>query len=181
MVLSTTPVTDGPFTATGGTVSISQNESISLTVSATGSDTAPPASFTCTSFRNDTILPSGITALQPSGPAVSPLLVPSAPTLTVTPSTGLSDDESVSVTGAGYQPNSLGAVLECNTAAGEPTVALGSPVSAAMPVGCTAPTYNQVTGTSTAGTVSATYTVTDGPAGTAVRGLQRRHHRLSRH
>jgi len=165
VVLSTTPVTVGPFTATGGTVSISQNQSISLTVSATGSDTAPPASFTCTSFRNDTILPSGITLLQPSGPAVSPILVPSAPTLTVTPSTGLTSGQSVSVTGAGYQPDSLGAVLECNTAAGEPTVALGSPVSAPVPVGCTAPTYNQVTSTSSTGTVSATYTVTTGTEG----------------
>jgi len=165
VVLSTTPVTVGPFTATGGTVSISQNQSISLTVSATGSDTAPPASFTCTSFRNDTILPSGITLLQPSGPAVSPVLVPSAPTLTVTPSSGLSSGDSVSVTGAGYQADSIGAVLECNTAAGEPTVALGSPVSAPLPVGCTAPTYNQVTSTSSAGTMSATYTVTTGTVG----------------
>ena len=165
VVLSTVPVTVGPFTATGGTVSISQNPSISLTVSATGSDGAPPASFTCTSFRNDTILPSGITLLQPSGPAVSPLLVPSAPTLTVTPSTDLSSGESVSLTGAGFQPNSLGAVLECNTAAGEPTVALGSPVSGPVPVGCTAPNYNQVTGTSSAGTISATYTVTTGTEG----------------
>jgi len=91
--------------------------------------------------------------------------VPSAPTLTVTPSTGLTSGQSVSVTGAGYQPDSLGAVLECNTAAGEPTVALGSPVSAPVPVGCTAPTYNQVTSTSSTGTVSATYTVTTGTEG----------------
>ncbi len=165
VVLSTTPVTVGPFTATGGTVSVSQNRSISLTVSANGSDTAPPASFTCTSYRNDTILPSGITLLQPFGPPVSPVLVPSAPTLAVTPSTGLSNGESVSVTGAGDQANALGAILECNTAAGEPTVALGSPVSAPVPIGCTAPTYNQVTNTSSAGTISATYTVTTGTQG----------------
>ena len=165
VVLSTTPVTVGPFTATGGPVSISQNPTISLTVSATGSDTAPAASFTCTSFRNDTILPSGITLLQPSGPAVSPLLFPSAPTLTVTPSTGLSNGDSVSVTGAGFQPNSLGAVLECNTAASEPTVELGAPVSSPVPVGCTAPTYNEVTNTSSTGTISATYAVTTGTEG----------------
>src|SRR5579862_1583167 len=35
VVLSTAPITVGPFTATGGTVSISQNPSIGLTVSAT--------------------------------------------------------------------------------------------------------------------------------------------------
>ena len=60
--------------------------------------------------------------------------------------------------------NSSGNILECNNAPGQPTVALGGPVNTAVPVGCTAPTYNLVT-TSATGTISTSYNVVEGTVG----------------
>src|SRR4051812_9513241 len=58
-----------------------------------------------------------------------------APSLTVTPSTGLTDGQSVSVTGSGFA-GSIGGITECNTAAGQPTVAVAGQQ---IPVGCSNP------------------------------------------
>ena len=90
-------------------------------------------------------------------------------TLVATPSTGLATtgSPSIMVTGSGYNNSSTGNFLECNNAINEPTVMLPSPVSSAVSVGCTAPSYsaNSLTSTSATGTISKAYMVATGTIG----------------
>ena len=59
-----------------------------------------------------------------------------APALTVTPNTGLTNGQTVAVSGTGFAANSAGGVIQCSTAAGQPTIAvLGNNV----PVSCSNP------------------------------------------
>jgi hypothetical protein len=68
------PITVGPFKATGGGITISEASPISLNVVATGTDTAPPFNFSCESFPNNSD-PSGITTIPPFGPPITPEIV----------------------------------------------------------------------------------------------------------
>ena len=80
--------------------------------------------------------------------------------ITTSPTTGLAPNQAVQVTGSGFTPKATGAVVECNLAPQEPTIAvpdfppdftnLGS-----LPVGCTSP--NQ-----TPAKVSSKGTIVDG-------------------
>jgi hypothetical protein len=88
-----------------------------------------------------------------------------AATMTVTPNTGLSNGQSVSVSGSGFAAKSPGNVLECNSDPSQPTVALGSPVSASISVSCTAPSYTKLVVTSATGTMSSTFNVVSGTVG----------------
>ena len=58
-------------------------------------------------------------------------------TLMVTPSTNLTNGESVTVSGSGFDVSAAGGIVECNSAAGQPTISL---LGNAIPVSCTAPT-----------------------------------------
>jgi hypothetical protein len=90
------------------------------------------------------------------------------PTLVATPSTGIATaGQSIMLTGSGYTASSTGNFLECNNALNEPTVMLPSPVSSAVSVGCTAPSFaaNSLTSTSATGTLSKAYMVTGGTVG----------------
>lgn len=76
----------------------------------------------------------------------------------MTPTTGLTDGQTVTVSGSGFA-GPIGGITECNTTTGEPTVAyLGQQV----PVGCTAPKVVQPTG---GGFSNQTFTVKMGTVG----------------
>ncbi len=79
LAVPSTPGTIGPFTASGGPITISQGQQISLTLLASGSDTAVPFSLTCTSYPNDTLPTSGITQTPPFGAPVSPVIASNGP------------------------------------------------------------------------------------------------------
>jgi hypothetical protein len=88
-----------------------------------------------------------------------------AATLTATPDTGLTNGQSVTLSGSGFTKSSIGNVLECNNATGQPTVAVGSPINSSISVGCTAPSLSKLVTTSATGTVSTTYDVVSGTIG----------------
>ena len=89
-----------------------------------------------------------------------------APTLSVSPNTGLSDGSSVTVTAGGYPDSATGAILECNTDAGQPTI----PVAGnAVPVSCTNP-FLAIKTTTATGTLSASFTVHEGTVGPPAAG-----------
>ncbi len=94
-----------------------------------------------------------------------PTSATTSPPLTINPSTGLTGGESVSVTGTGFTPSSIGNILECNNASNEPTVALPSPVSSAVSVGCSAISYSRLVSTSSSGTISTSYSIIQGTVG----------------
>jgi len=167
LTLPTPAQTIGPFTASTSGITISQDASIQLVLVVSGSD----LTLRCSAYPNN-IEPSGIVPTSPPGSPTSPIIATAgggAPGVTsavvsVSPSAGLTSGESVEVSGSGFADNSEGVVSECNTAPGQPTVTLASPVNTSVPVGCTAPTYNLVT-TSATGALSTTYTVIEGTVG----------------
>jgi hypothetical protein len=89
------PGTVGPFTATGGAITLKVDSSANLTLTVSGS----PLALKCTAYANNTVTPSGLTHSPPSGTPVSPQLAtattgggapapaPAAPTATTTPPT----------------------------------------------------------------------------------------------
>jgi hypothetical protein len=168
LTVPSSAATIGPFTASGGVISVAEDASVQLDLIVSGSD----LTLRCSAYANNSE-PSGIVESLPPGSPMSPVIAttgggspgtPSSPTLSVGPSTQVTNGESVSLTGSGFQDQSPGNVLECNNTPGQPTVNLGAPVSTAVAVGCTAPTFNLVT-TSSSGTLSTTYVVTDGTVG----------------
>lgn len=86
-------------------------------------------------------------------------------TMSVTPTTGLTNGESVSVTGSGFTPSGIGNFLECNDAPSEPNVALPSPVSNSVGVGCSAISYSLLVTVSSTGTISKSFTISEGTVG----------------
>ena len=88
-----------------------------------------------------------------------------APALTASPGTGLSNGQSVTLTGSGYANSSIGNVLECNSDPNQPTVHLGGVVNSDVPVGCIPPSLMKLVNTDASGNVSTTFTVTSGVLG----------------
>ena len=90
-----------------------------------------------------------------SGPAAATAV------LMVSPSTGLTNGQSVNVTASGFAASSPGAVLECNNDAGQPTVSvLGNNV----PVSCTNPLLTLHT-TDASGNLATTFSIVTGVTG----------------
>ena len=89
LTVPSAPATIGPFTASGGTITIAQGQQINLTLLASGSDTAPPFTLTCTTYPNDTVPFSGITSSPPVGSPISPVIASTGPVTppTTTPTT----------------------------------------------------------------------------------------------
>ena len=85
--------------------------------------------------------------------------------VTITPSTGLTGGASVTITGSGFANGSPGNVLECNSDAKQPNVALPAPVSASVPVSCTAISLSALVATSATGSLSTTFKVVQGTVG----------------
>jgi len=74
------------------------------------------------------------TAISASVPITFGTPVATHPSISASPSTGLSSGQVVYVTGTGFTPDSPGQVVECNLTPGEPTNGNGS---YPLPVGCT--------------------------------------------
>jgi hypothetical protein len=88
-----------------------------------------------------------------------------AASLSVTPSTGLSAGQTVSVTGTGLAPGATGAVLQCNSDPTQPTVALAAPVSKSLPVSCTGISAAALASTDGSGNLSASFSIRTGTVG----------------
>ena len=83
-------------------------------------------------------------------------------TISVTPSTGLSDGTVVSVSGSGFADNSTGAILECNTDPNQPTISVAGMDA---PVSCSG-IFTVLHTTTASGTLAATnFTVHTGTVG----------------
>jgi hypothetical protein len=95
----------------------------------------------------------------------SSLAASAAPSITVTPSTGLSKGQTVTVTGSGFSAKAIGNILQCNNDPNIPTVALGSPVNSSLSVGCSAPSYSHLVTTGADGSLSTTWTIATGTIG----------------
>ncbi len=85
--------------------------------------------------------------------------------MTVTPDTGLSNGQSVTITGSGFTASSIGNVLECNSDAKQPMVNVPAPVSSTISVSCTAASYSHLVTTSATGGLSGTFPVVQGTVG----------------
>jgi Neocarzinostatin family len=90
-----------------------------------------------------------------------------AGTLTVTPSTGLANGDTVSVSGSGFANSSTGGVLECNDDPGQPTIQLAGN---AVPVSCTSPLSKLVTTTSSGDLPTTSFTIVEGTVGPPTSG-----------
>ena len=95
-----------------------------------------------------------------------------AASITVTPSTGLTNGQKVTVTAAGLVHNSEGSIEECNSDPNQPTVEL---VGNATPVSCTSPAGPSIIQASPTGTISASFTVVAGVTGPPVPGTDTNH------
>jgi len=85
--------------------------------------------------------------------------------ITVTPNTGLSNGQSVMITGSGFTASSIGNVVQCNSDPKQPTVMDPAPVSSTISVSCNAPSYSHLITTSTTGGLSGTFPVVQGTVG----------------
>ncbi|HEY7946050.1 MAG TPA: neocarzinostatin apoprotein domain-containing protein [Acidimicrobiales bacterium] len=85
--------------------------------------------------------------------------------ITITPSTGLTGGESVTITGSGFAHGSPGNVLECNSDPKQPNVVLPAPVSSPVSVSCTAISLSALVATSSTGALSTTFKVVQGTVG----------------
>ena len=98
--LPSPPGTVGPFTATGGTVSLTVDRAINLTISVSGSN----LNLTCTAYPDNTA-PSGITSAAPSGSPASPVIATATsggpPPTTTSTSTSTSTTATHTATAAG--------------------------------------------------------------------------------
>jgi hypothetical protein len=92
-------------------------------------------------------------------------LASAAATVTVTPSTGLTNNQTVTVTGSGFAAKSTGDILQCNGDPNQPTVLLPSPISTAIPVSCTPPSVSALVNTDQNGGLNTTYQVISGTVG----------------
>ena len=133
------------------------------------------------------VLGSGLTPANPAGSASSPGGSPAplaspqvttgtgtqtlaaggaGPTITISPDSGLTNGEKVTVTGAGFTPASAGGMAECNNTPNQPTMTVEGN---SVPVGCTNP-LNSLASTNASGGFSASFTVKTGTIGPPAQG-----------
>ena len=83
-------------------------------------------------------------------------------TLQVTPSTSLTNGQSVAVSGSGFTASATGAVIECNNDPGQPTITV---LGNAVPVSCSNPLLH-IKSTDTSGNLASfSFTVVTGTVG----------------
>ena len=87
-------------------------------------------------------------------------------TLSVSPTTGLTNGQSVTVTASAYPASAAGAVLECNSDAAQPTVLFAGN---AIPVSCSNP-FSSLHQTDASGNLSTTFAVSTGVIGPPTAG-----------
>jgi hypothetical protein len=102
------------------------------------------------------ILGSAVSATAATGATVTP---------TITPNSGLTNGESVTLTASGLAKGSIGNLLECNSDAKQPNVQVGGVVNSAIPVSCNAPSLSALVTTTATGSVSGTFKVIQGTVG----------------
>jgi hypothetical protein len=85
--------------------------------------------------------------------------------ITVTPGTGLTNGEMVTITGSGFTANSIGNILECNSDKNQPNVMDGGLVNASISVSCNAPSLQAIVTVSASGAVSTKFKVVEGTVG----------------
>ncbi len=102
------------------------------------------------------ILGTAISASAAAGKTVTP---------TITPNTGLTNGETVTMTASGLTPGSIGNIIECNSDPNQPTVHDGGVVNSDIPVSCTAPSFSALVSVSTKGAISGTFKVVQGTNG----------------
>jgi len=78
-----TPTTVGPFTATGGPITVAADQTISVVAALS----SKAFTMTCTSYPNDSVATSGSTGVAPSGTPILPVVASSTASGTSTPST----------------------------------------------------------------------------------------------
>ena len=96
------------------------------------------------------------------------------PSVSLDRSTGLLRGQQVKVTGTGFAPGATAGVVECSTAAGQPTVQLAGfnvDVSCTDPYGSTQPLGGSNTATSATGAIATTFVVATGVIGPPLLGL----------
>ena len=103
-----------------------------------------------------TILGVASSASAAAGKTVTP---------TITPDTGLTNGESVTLTASGLTPASIGNIIECNSDANQPTVHDGGVVNSDIPVSCTGPSFSKLVTVTAGGTISGTFSVVQGTNG----------------
>ena len=90
-----------------------------------------------------------------------------AATLSVSPTTNITNGQKLTVTGAGFAKNSVGGILECNSDKTQPTVIITGTTRG--PISCSSP-FNDLAPTSATGTMSGTITVKTGTVGPPATG-----------
>jgi hypothetical protein len=94
--------------------------------------------------------------------ALSPIKVAAEGSLTVTPNSNLSNNQTVSITGSGFAESSTGAILECNSDPNQPTVTFAGNQ---VPVSCSSPLSNLVTTTSSGSLNAVNFKIITGTVG----------------
>ena len=115
----------------------------------------------CSLMVDDAAGESASQTIQITGP-------PPVQALSVVPATGLHAGDQVTVTGSGFAPQAEGAVVECNSTPGEPTIDVDE---IPVPVGCSNPyASGALVGVSDTGSISTTWTVGVGVLGPPAQG-----------
>ncbi len=132
---------------------------------ATAASAKPHPTTTTTTTTSTTIAPT-TTTTPPTVPCTPASTTSSGgpPTLTADPGTCLTGGTPIAITGSGYDAKSLGIVLQCNSASGQPTVYLAI-AKEQVPVSCTGIALANAITTSSTGTFSATWDAIDGVTG----------------
>ena len=141
---------------TGSTTTTTSGGSTTTTTSSGSTTTTASTTTTTTSSTTTTTVPCNAKSTTSTG---------SGPTLTANPGTCLNGGSVVTVTGSGFTPKGAGAVLECNDTAGQPTVALGAPISQSVPVGCSGVAATALVQTDSSGNLSTKFTIIAGTVG----------------
>ncbi len=86
-------------------------------------------------------------------------------TITITPDTGLTNGQTITITGSGFTAGSIGNILECNSDSAQPNVMVGGLVNSSISVSCNAPSLTKLVTTTSTGTISGTFNVVEGTVG----------------
>jgi hypothetical protein len=134
-----------------------------LTFATAASAKKTTTTTTTSSTTTSTTAAGGTTTTTvPCNPA--PTSSGGSPSLTANPGTCLNGGTPIAVTGSGYDPNSIGILLQCNNDPSQPSVALPAPVSQTVPVSCTGIAIANAIPTKT-GSFSATWNTIAGTTG----------------
>ena len=159
---ATTP-TPVPISFSGessGTTTTTTTSGTTTTTTTSGTTTTTTSAGTTT-----TTSASGTTTTTVPCTAKSTMSTAAGPSLTADPGTCLNGGSVVTVTGSGFDNGSAGAILECNNATSQPTVALGSPINQSVPVSCTGIEAAGLITTTSSGAISTKFTIAAGTTG----------------